>query len=188
MAKGRLRVEDQLEYNLRDLSEKLKLINKIVVVVILAFGMFLGVKSCNTYNNTIGKMYDSFNDLSSLFGSSMSLDKPGSGVGTFFLLLIIFAVLAGIVWLTLTLVCFVLDYLVDMHYYARTQTEILIEGDSSEEQSESAPLSMGAMLPGDWKCSSCGRIHKADEMTCICGGRKPGQKIYVPENDWVCAG
>lgn len=80
MAKRRLRVEDQLEYNLRDLSEKLKLINKIVVVVILAFGMFLGVKSCNTYNNTIGKMYDSFNDLSSLFGSSMSLDKPGQKI------------------------------------------------------------------------------------------------------------
>lgn len=80
VAKRRLRVEDQLEYNLRDLSEKLKLINKIVVVVILAFGMFLGVKSCNTYNNTIGKMYDSFNDLSSLFGSSMSLDKPGQKI------------------------------------------------------------------------------------------------------------
>ena len=107
MAKRELIANDPMEVKLMSICGTVSKIATFIIIVLLALGVVFGIV------------------LSGVF----------SEIGGFLVFLVGFlpnAMIALVVWLIKTLLCLWLEYQTEMHCYARTQTEILMENSGKE--------------------------------------------------------
>ena len=97
---------------------------------------------------------------------SFSYDQWGDWDPLLFLLYSMgFAIPAVVVGIGIYLTKIFFDYLIDIHYFSRTQMEVALETvgiEIAEPESES------------WTCENCGKTHGNDVSFCTnCGTKKP---------------
>ena len=109
MAKRELIAHDPMETKLMTLAGTVSKIATFIMVILLVLGVVFGI----------------------VMGGIAS-DVGVGGFIAFLIGLIPSVVLAAIVWIVRELICTWLEYQTEMHCYARTQTEILME--NSEEK------------------------------------------------------
>ena len=108
MEKKEFALDDIFERQLMLYTDTVGKIATVIIVVVLIFGILLGVAGSNLVLELSGSWND-FSFLGFLIGCSPCVLS------------------VVIVWAIKTLVCFALEYMAKMHCYARTQTEILAE-------------------------------------------------------------
>ena len=104
MAKRELIANDPMETKLMSVAGTVNKVATVLMIILLVMGVVAGIV---------------VSDIASDFGTS--------GFVAFLIGLIPNAVLTAVVWIAREIICTWLEYQTEMHCYARTQTEILME-------------------------------------------------------------
>lgn len=156
MEKKRYRTDDGVEVKLRRFASVIRVVGRLIATALFVTGFIFGILSLD--------MAEAYSGESGSFG-------------TFLLTFLPFVLLGIIIWFLESLVRLVLTYITDMHYYQRTQMELMMESMGIE-------LTEQELQDGEWRCSVCGCINSSDKEICSCGQKKPAtQTNSTPERE-----